>query len=90
MDDFFHKSGGSNLNKGEGEQLFKIGQIAKKADVLPSTIRYYCNIGLLKVSNYSQGGYRLFREDETMERLKKIKELIDKRLTLEEIKRWFG
>lgn len=84
--DFFS----DNIDRKKEERLLKIGEIANKAGVLPSTIRFYCNVGILKVTEYSKGGYRLFDERETMERLKKIKELVEKRLTLEEIRRWLS
>ncbi len=67
--------------------LLKAGEIAKKARVLYATIDYYANIGLLKVADYTQGKYRLFKKDETLARIAKIKELKSKGLTLDEIKK---
>ena len=67
--------------------LLKAGEIAKKAGVLYATIDYYANMGFLKVDDYTQGKYRLFKKDETLARLAKIKELKSKGLTLDEIKR---
>ena len=67
--------------------LLKLGEIAALAGVLPSAIRYYSNLGLLNVSDYTQGKYRLFKKDETLSRMAKIKELKEKGLTLEGIKK---
>ena len=69
------------------KNLFKVTEIAKKAGVLRSTIWYYADNGFLKVDDYTQGKYRLFKKDETLARLAKIKELKSKGLTLDEIKR---
>ncbi|MBN1354291.1 MAG: MerR family transcriptional regulator [Candidatus Omnitrophica bacterium] len=70
--------------------LLKLGEIASRTNTLPSTIRYYSNLGLLKISGYTQGKYRLFKKDETVARVLKIKELKQRGLTLGEIKKRFG
>ena len=67
--------------------LLKLGEIAAQTNDLPSTIRYYSNLGLLKISDYTQGKYRLFKKDETLARVAKIKEMKHKGLTLVEIKK---
>lgn len=67
------------------KDLLKISEMAQKADVLVSTIRYYTDIGLLKAAMTTEGGHRLYEEIPTMERLGKIKKLVAKGLTLPEI-----
>lgn len=67
------------------EDLLKISEMAQKADVLVSTIRYYTDIGLLKAAMTTEGGHRLYEEAPTMERLVKIKKMVAKGLTLPEI-----
>jgi len=67
--------------------LLKLGEIAALAGVLPSAIRYYSNLGLLKVADYTQGKYRLFKKDETLARMAKIKELKNRGLILDVIKK---
>jgi len=67
-------------------ELVKIGKIARMARVSPSTIRYYTEMGLLKVGGFSPGGYRLYEVDETLKRMAKIRPEIEKRKTLQEIK----
>jgi CheY-like chemotaxis protein len=67
------------------EDLLKISEMAEKADVLVSTIRYYTDIGLLKAAMTTEGGHRLYEEAPTMERLLRIKKMVAKGLTLPEI-----
>ncbi len=76
--------------KQSGEKLVKIGQLAKKFQVLPSTINYYTNEGILPAATRSPGGYRLYRENVALKRLSAIVKLQqDRRLTIEEIKKIF-
>jgi len=65
--------------------LLKISEMAQKADVLVSTIRYYTDIGLLKAAMTTEGGHRLYEETPTLDRLVKIKKMVAKGLTLPEI-----
>lgn len=68
------------------DELLKISEIAEAAKVLPSTIRHYTDIGLLKVTGYTDGGHRLYSKQETFERLAKIEAFRKRGLTLPEIK----
>ena len=81
-----------NLTKKERlkRNLLKVGEVAKMVGILRSCVDYYADIGLLKVDDYTQGKYRLFKKDEVLARMAKIKELKDKGLTLNEIKERFG
>ena len=80
--------GGKNKNKKMPKKLFKIGELSRKVRVLPSTINFYTNEGLLKVSSRSQGGYRLYEEAYAINQIKKIQHLqFYKRLTIAEIKK---
>jgi DNA-binding transcriptional MerR regulator len=67
------------------KNLLKIGEVAKMVGILRSCVDYYADIGLLKVADYTQGKYRLFKKNEVLARMEKIKELKDKGLTLNEI-----
>jgi len=67
-------------------KLLKAGELAKKADVLVSTIRFYTKEGLIKAAALSPGKYNLYNEDEALDSLKRIRLLQKKRFTLEEIK----
>ena len=68
--------------------LIKIGELAQAVGVLPSTINFYTNEGLLKAAARSRGGYRLYQGPYAIAQIKKIQKLQDdKRLTIEEIKK---
>ena len=68
------------------KNLLKIGEIAKVAGVPLSTVRYYTDIGLLKVASHTEGGYRLYNREETLSIIRKIKPVVDRRRTLMQIK----
>lgn len=71
----------------ERQNLIKIGRLARKANVLPSKIRFYLQGGLLEVADRTNGGYYLFEEKYALARLKLIKKLQkDERLRLHEIR----
>ncbi len=70
--------------------LLKIGQLAQEIGRLSSTIHFYTQEGLLKPYSYTQGGYRLYEKNEALRRIKLIEKLQkDKRLRIEEIKKYF-
>jgi len=73
------------MSKESKAGLLKIGEMAEKAGLLPSTIRYYTDMGLLKVALISEGGHRFYRAEETLDRLQKIKRLLSKGLTLTDV-----
>jgi Predicted transcriptional regulators len=67
------------------QTLFRIGELAAKANVSPRTIDFYTTIGLIRPAKRTAGNYRLYGL-ETIERLKRIEELKKEKYTLEEIK----
>ncbi|MDD5109968.1 MAG: MerR family transcriptional regulator [Patescibacteria group bacterium] len=68
--------------------LLKIGQLARLTSVLPSTINFYTNEGLLRAADHSRGGYRLY-DPSAVQRVKTIQQLQEeKRLTIQEIRQW--
>lgn len=67
------------------EKLKLIGSVAKESGVTIKTIRYYEELGLLKASGRSKGGFRLFNSD-VFTRLKFIKCAQNLGLSLSEIK----
>ena len=74
--------------RGENRQLVKIGELARRFSVLPSTIHFYTQEGLLKADGHSRGGYRLYNPSRALETLKKIDYWQNKRrLTIAEIKK---
>ncbi|WP_448524748.1 heavy metal-responsive transcriptional regulator [Parathermosynechococcus lividus] len=62
-----------------------IGTVAKQSGLPIKTIRYYAELGLLKVSGRTEGGYRLFSSD-VFVRLSFIKRAQHLGLTLADIK----
>jgi MerR family copper efflux transcriptional regulator len=69
----------------ENTKLFKIGELARLADVSPRTIDYYTKMGLLEPEKRSDTNYRLY-SDETLARLKRIESMKKEKYTLEEIR----
>lgn len=79
------KGGGIYLIRME-KKLLKIGEAAKILNVPISTIRFYSDIGLLDVDSRTAGGFRLYDIDKLSLKLKRIKELVEKGLTISQIK----
>jgi len=57
------------------DYMMTIGQLAKQTGVTIRTLRYYDKINLLKPSNYTEGGHRLYSLDDLL-RLQQIQSLI--------------
>jgi len=66
------------------QNLFFIGQIAVESGIPIKTIRYYEELGLLKCSGRTKGGFRLF-SPEVLDRLAFIKRAQKLGLSLQEI-----
>jgi len=66
--------------------LLKVGEIAREAQVLNSTVRYYTEIGILKVKEMTDGGYRLYDREETLQRLNLVRQANEGYLSLSDIK----
>ena len=66
------------------QKLLFIGQVAAQSGIPIQTIRYYDELGLLKISERSKGGFRQFSE-EVFSRLTFIKQAQRLGLSLEEI-----
>ena len=67
--------------------LLKIGDMAKLAGVLPSTIRYYTELGLLEVAATTPGGQRLYDKEDTLSRVRIIKNIERQHLPLQTIRK---
>lgn len=67
--------------------MFTIGDMAKKMNVAPSTLRYYDKEGLLPFVERSQGGIRIFTEED-FEGLSIIHCLKQTGLSIKDIKRF--
>ncbi len=68
------------LNRG----WLKIGELAHKLSLPVTTIRYYNEIGLLPMIAETQGGYRLFDADQSVQRITQIRQIKGKTPTLRE------
>lgn len=66
--------------------LLKVGEIAREARVHKSTVRYYTEIGLLKVKETTEGGYRLYDRDDALMRIDLTRKANEGCLNLGEIK----
>ena len=74
----------------EKDEVLTIGELAEVSGVRLTTLKYYTEIGILP---FNQGGEKLTRKynkEETLERLEKIKELKEKRVTIKEIIEYFN
>ena len=66
------------------EVMFKIGQLAKLAEVTPDTVRYYEKQGMMDHNVRTEGGYRLYTEQD-LQRLRFIRYAKQLGFTLETI-----
>ena len=69
----------------EKDNVLTIGELAEVSGIRLTTLKYYTELGILP---FNQDGKRLtrkYKEEEALERLEKIKELKEKRLTIKEI-----
>ncbi|QNK60785.1 MerR family transcriptional regulator [Paenibacillus sp. PAMC21692] len=66
-------------------RLYRIGELAKRAQISSRTIDYYTSLGLIEPSGRSEKNYRLYG-DETLQRLERIEQMKKDKYTLDEIK----
>lgn len=67
------------------KEIFTIGEFMQKSGVSIRTLRYYDSIDLLKPSDYTEGGHRLYSQED-LSTLQKIKSLQFLGLSLKDIK----
>ena len=65
--------------------MYSIGQLSKKTNVTVRTLDYYDEIGLLKASSKTEGGHRLYTDEDIMQ-LQRILALKYMGFSLEKIK----
>lgn len=78
-------TGKALIMKNKSENLFKIGEIAKIAEITVPTLRYYEEIGVLKSSKRSNTNYRYYKKSD-IEIITFIKKAQSIGFTLKEIK----
>ncbi|MCM3038520.1 MerR family transcriptional regulator [Paenibacillus motobuensis] len=66
-------------------KLYRIGELAKAADISERTIDYYTKLGLIWPETRTQKNYRLY-SSETLNRLERINQMKQEKYTLEEIR----
>lgn len=69
------------------KKLLRISEVAQKAGVLSSTIRYYTDMGIILAGGETPGGHRLYDEEATLSAIRKIQFLNKQGLTIEQIKK---
>lgn len=67
------------------ERLLQIGEVAERVGLSLRTVRYYEEMGLLTPARRSEGGFRLYSEEE-VERLGLIKEMKPLGFSVEEMR----
>ena len=65
--------------------ILTIGELAEVSGTRLTTLKYYTELGILPFSQEGKRLTRKYKEKEALGRLKKIKELKEKRLTIKEI-----
>lgn len=66
-------------------KLYRIGELSKVAGISQRTIDYYTKLGLISPEKRTQKNYRLYNSA-TLKRLKRIHQMKEQKLSLEEIK----
>ena len=69
----------------EKNNILTIGELAEVSGTRLTTLKYYTELGILPFNQAEKRLTRKYKEGETLERLEKIKELKEKRLTIKEI-----
>ncbi|WP_017555492.1 MerR family transcriptional regulator [Nocardiopsis baichengensis] len=72
-----------------GDALMRIGEVAERTGLSLRTIRHYDDVGVVRPSARSQGGFRLYTEAD-VQRLLLIKRMKPLDFSLEEVKDLLG
>ena len=79
-----------NKKADEKNNILTIGELAEVSGVRLTTLKYYTELGILPFKQAEKRLTRKYKEEEALERLEKIKELKEKRLTIKEIVEYFN
>jgi len=74
-----------NKKTSDKNKVLTIGELAEVSGTRLTTLKYYTELGILPFSQDGERLTRKYKEEEALERLEKIKELKEKRLTIKEI-----
>ena len=69
----------------EKNNVLTIGELSEVSGTRLTTLKYYTELGILPFSQAEKRLTRKYTKGEALERLEKIKELKEKRLTIKEI-----
>ena len=69
----------------EKNKVLTIGELAEVSGTRLTTLKYYTELGILPFSQEGERLTRKYKKEKALERLGKIKELKEKRLTIKEI-----
>ena len=74
----------------EKNNILTIGELAEVSGIRLTTLKYYTELGILPFNQEGERLTRKYNKEEALERLEKIKELKEKRLTIKEIIDYFN
>ena len=88
----FQKVGERKMNKKTSEKnnILTIGELAEVSGIRLTTLKYYTELGILPFNQAEKRLTRKYNKEEALERLEKIKELKEKRLTIKEMVEHFN
>lgn len=71
------------------KELLTTSELAEVSGVRYGTIKYYSQIGILPFKQAGKRLRRYYRKEEALKRFNEIQKLKDKRLTIQEITKYF-
>jgi len=74
-----------NKKTSEKNNILTIGELAEVSGTRLTTLKYYTELGILPFNQAEKRLTRKYNKEEALERLEKIKEMKEKRLTIREI-----
>jgi len=74
----------------EKNNVLTIGELAEVSGTRLTTLKYYTELGILPFSQDGERLTRKYKDKEALERLKEIKKMKEKRLTIKEIVEHFN
>jgi len=79
-----------NKKTSDKNKVLTIGELAEVSGVRLTTLKYYTELGILPFNQAEKRLTRKYKEGKALERLDKIRELKEKRLTIKEIVEHFN
>jgi len=74
----------------EKNNVLTIGELSEVSGTRLTTLKYYTELGILPFNQAEKRLTRKYKKEDVLERLEKIKELKEKRLTIKEIVEHFN